>query len=131
MDRSIKMNEIKKERLAVLEEATRRMRESDYNEFPFADTEELIRLLKLQERWRLHIQPTFILQLIKDESERKDAEIKNKQIEINNQRIQDTFLTPIEFKIKVLEVELMLFNGIYNIAEVAEDIYKGVYPDEK
>jgi hypothetical protein len=125
------MSKIRETRLAVLEEATRRMRESDYNEFPFADTEELIRLLRIEASWRKELKSTRIVSLIEDKDEKRNAEMQNQVTEANNKRIEDTYLKPLEFKIKVLELEIMLFDGIYGIAEAAQDILKRVYPKEE
>lgn len=124
------MNEIRETRLAALEEATRRMRESDYNELPFADTNELIKLLKIEASWRKELKSTRIVSLINDEDEKRNAEMQNQVTEANNKRIEDTYLKPLEFKIKVLELEIMLFDGIYGIAEAAQDIQKRVYPQD-
>ena len=123
------MNEIKKERLEILEEATRRMRESDYNELPFADTDSLINLLRIEAQWRKDLKPTRILQFIEDVIERERAETINKMIESDNNRIKDT-LKPLEFKIKVLELEMILFNGLFEMSEIVKEIHKKVYPKE-
>ncbi len=125
------MNQIQQERLAVLEEATRRMRESDYNELPFADTDAMVRLLKTEAEWRKDLKPTRILQLIEDVSERERAESINKMIELDNKRIKDTYLKPLEFKIKVLELEMILFNGLFEMSEMAKEIHERVYPKER
>lgn len=125
------MSKIRETRLAVLEEATRRMRESDYNELPFADTEELIKLLRIEASWRKELKSTRIVSLIEDKDEKRNAEMQNQGTEANNKRIEDTYLKPLEFKIKVLELEIMLFDGIYEIAEAAQDIQKRVYPKEQ
>ena len=122
------MNEIQKERLAVLEEATKRMRENDYKELPFADTNELVKLLRTEAHWRKDLKPTRILQLIEDVSERERAESINKMIELDNKRIEDTYLKPLEFKIKVLELEMILFNGLFEMSEMAKEIHERVYP---
>lgn len=125
------MNEIKKERLAVLEETVRRMREDDYNELPFADTYAMVRLLKTEAEWRKDLQPTRILNLIEDVAERERAETINNMIESDNKRIKDTCLKPLEFKIKVLELEMILFNGLFEMSEMAEEIHQRVYLKER
>ena len=68
------MNQIQKERLAVLEEATRRMREDDYSELPFASNDAMVRLLKTEAQWRKDLKPTRILNFIEDIAERERAE---------------------------------------------------------
>lgn len=124
------MSEIRETRLAAFEEATRRMRERDYNELPFADIDELIKLLRIEDSWRKELKSTRIVSLIEDKDEKRNAEMQNQETESNNKRIEDAYLKPLEFKIKVLELEIMLFNGIYEIAEAAQDIQKRVYPEE-
>lgn len=124
------MNEIREVRLAALEEAIRRMRESDYSEFPFADEDELIRFLRIEANWRKELKSTRIVSLIKDEDEKRNAEMQNQETEANNKRIEDIYLKPLEFKIKVLELEIILYSGIYEIAEAAQDIQKRVYPQD-
>lgn len=125
------MNEIKKERLAVLEETARRMREDDYNELPFASTDAMVRLLKTEAEWRKDLKPTRILNLIEDVAERERAETINNMIESDNKRIKDTYLKPLEFKIKVLELEMILFNGLFEMSEMAKEIHERVYPKER
>ena len=123
------MNQIQKERLAVLEEATRRMREDDYSELPFASNDAMVRLLKTEAQWRKDLKPTRILNFIEDIAERERAETINKMIESDNNKVKD-ILKPLEFKIKVLELEMILFNGLFEMKEIAEEIHKKVYPKE-
>ena len=122
------MNEIKKERLAVLEETARRMREDDYNELPFADTDAMVKLLRTKNHWIKDLKPPRILSFIKDVADRESAEQDNKEIEENNQRIKNTYIKPLEFKIKVLEIEMILFNGLFEISEITKEIHERVYP---
>ena len=125
------MNQIQQERLAVLEEAARRMREDDYSELPFASTDAMVRLLKTEAEWRKDLKPTRILNLIEDVAERERAETINNMIESDNKRIKDTYLKPLEFKIKVLELEMILFNGLFEMSEMAKEIHERVYPKER
>lgn len=124
------MNQIQKERLAVLEEAARRMREDDYSELPFASTDAMVRLLKTEAEWRKDLKPTRILNLIEDVAERERAETINKMIESDNNKVKD-ILKPLEFKIKVLELEMILFNGLFEMPEMAEEIHQRVYLKER
>lgn len=124
------MNQIQQERLAVLEEAARRMREDDYSELPFASSDAMVRLLKTEAEWRKDLKPTRILNFIEDIAERERAETINKMIESDNNRIKD-ILKPLEFKIKVLELEMILFNGLFEMSEMAEEIHQRVYLKER
>lgn len=124
------MNEIRETRLKVLEEAARRMREDDYNELPFASSDAMVRLLKTEAEWRKDLQPTRILNLIEDVAERERAETINKMIESDNNKVKD-ILKPLEFKIKVLELEMILFNGLFEMSEMAKEIHERVYPKER
>lgn len=107
------------------------MREDDYSELPFASTDAMVRLLKTEAEWRKDLQPTRILNLIEDVAERERAETINNMIESDNKRIKDTYLKPLEFKIKVLELEMILFNGLFEMSEMAKEIHERVYPKER
>jgi hypothetical protein len=121
------MNEIQKERLRVLEEATRRMREDDYQEMPFADRDKLIYLFKARNNWYKELKSgTILISGTLSEEKKHNNEI----IEKENQRIKDTYIKPLEFKISVLEVESMLFSGLFEMTEISEDINIRVYGKE-
>lgn len=122
------MNEIEKERLAVLEEVIRRMKENDYNELPYACKNEMVKLLRTKNHWIKDLKPTRILSFIKDVADRESAEQDNRETEENNQRIKNTYIKPLEFKIKVLEIEMILFNGLFEISEITKEIHERAYP---
>lgn len=123
------MNQIQQERLTILEEATRRMRENDYSELPFASSDAMVRLLKTEAEWRKDLKPTRILSLIEDVAERERAETINKMIESDNNKVKD-ILKPLEFKIKVLELEMILFNGMFEMSEITKEIHEKIYQKE-
>jgi hypothetical protein len=116
------MNEIQKERINILEEATRRMKQNDYEYMNFADTEKLISLLKAKGGWEKQIKGQKILNFIKNPQEQKIAEYENEIIKANNDRIKEKHIKPLIYQIKVLELEIMLFQGIFEVCEVAEYI---------
>jgi len=124
------MNEIQKLRLEVLEEATRRMKQSDYQDMPFADNNELVRLLRYEAQLRKELKSGKILNCIEDKYELIQAKEYNRIIEFDNNQIKDQ-MKPVSKKIKVLELELMLFNGLFEIQDVSEDIHKIVYPNKE
>jgi|GEM_PF-5783982 len=125
------MNEIQLERVNVLKEATRRMNESDYQDMKFADTDELVKLLKIQKEWQKKLKSGRILEFIEDAEERTNAEYSNKLIESENQRVKKEYIDPLNFKIKVLEVEIILFNGMFEMSEISNEIYKRVYANSE
>jgi len=51
-------------------------------------------------------------------------------IESDNNKVKD-ILKPLEFKIKVLELEMILFNGLFEMSEMAKEIHERVYPKER
>lgn len=122
------MNQIQQERLAVLEEVARRMREDDYNELPYACKNEMVKLLRTKNHWIKDLKPPRILSFIKDVADRESAEQDNKETEENNQRIKNTYIKPLEFKIKVLEIEMILFNSLFEISEITKEIHERAYP---
>lgn len=122
------MNEIEKERLLVLEEVIRRMKENDYDELPYACKNEMVKLLRTKNHWIKDLKPPRILSFIKNVAERQTAEKDNKEIEENNQRIKNTYIKPLEFKIKVLEIEMILFNSLFEISETTKEIHERAYP---
>lgn len=122
------MNEIEKERLLVLEEVIRRMKENDYKELPYACENEMVKLLRTKNHWIKDLKPPRILSFIKNVAERQTAEQDNKETEENNQRIKNTYIKPLEFKIKVLEIEMILFNSLFEISEITKEIHERAYP---
>ena len=123
------MNEIEKERLLVLKEVIRRMRENDYDELPYACKNEIVKLLRTKNHWIKELRPPIILSFISNVAERLAVEKDNKEIEENNQRIKNTYIKPLEFTIKVLEIEMILFNGLFEISEITKEIHERVYPE--
>ena len=122
------MNEIEKERLLVLKEVIRRMRENDYDELPYACKNEMVKYLRIKNHWIKELRPPIILSFISNVAERLAVEKDNKEIEENNQRIKNTYIKPLEFTIKVLEIEMILFNGLFEISEITKEIHERVYP---
>lgn len=125
------IQEIQQQRLSVLEEATRRMKYKDYKDMEFADSDRIVYLYKNKKEWEKKLRSKRILQFIKDLGERAAAEEENKKIDAANKLIKDNYIKPLEFNIKVLEIELILFSGLFQIPEDAWDIYKRVYPEGK
>lgn len=123
------MNEIQKERLEALEETTSRMKLSDYDTMKFANIDKLVTLLKSKDEWQKELKSGKILQLIKDPQERKIAERENKATEANNDRIKKDYIKPLDEKIKVLEIEIMVFYGVFEMMEISDEIHRRVYPN--
>ena len=119
------MNKIQNERLEALKEATRRMSESDYEEIEFADTDKLIFYKKsYQELWKQR-KSGKIISLINDDKKREIAKYENEIIESENKRIEER-MKPIALKIKILEIEYIIFNGMDD-TEYIEEINKRAY----
>lgn len=119
------MNDIKKERLEAMQEVTRRMKESDYKEMTFADTDKLISYKKsYNELWKQR-KGGRILSLINEDEERKIAMHENEITERENKRIEKS-MKPLELKIKILEIEYIIFNGMDD-TESIEEINKKAY----
>jgi len=124
------MNDIKEERLIILQEATERMLKSDYANMNFADTKELIFLMKRLNELSKARKSTRILALIKDKEERERAEVENSINEKLNAELEKQ-MQPIEMKIKILEVEMILYFDIFDMREIIEEVEKRVFGDEK
>ena len=42
--------------------------------------------------------------------------------------VKNTYIKPLEFKIKVLEIEMILFNSLFEISETTKEIHERAYP---
>ncbi len=125
------MNDILKQRVAALKEVIRRIEQDDYEEFPYGDTDELVLQLKGVREWEKELKPPSITQFIVGQREREDAQYDNRIIEENNKRIKKDFIKPREDKIKVLELESILFHGLFEMSELSKEIHSRVYPKEE
>ena len=119
------MNTIQTERLNALSEATRRMQELDYEEIEFADTDKLIAFKKSHYELCKQKKSGKILSLINNDKERKIAEYENEITENENKKIAER-MKPLELKIKILEIEYIIFNGMDDTEHI-EEINKRAY----
>ena len=110
-------------RIEALERVITRIKKNDYDDVGYADEDCLVSLLRAKYKKQKMLEREYIVELVKDGSERKLLEKENEVIAKNNKNIED-FIESLEVEIKVLEIELMLYNGSYNIIEVLEDIDK-------
>jgi len=122
------MSEIQEERIKILNEASRRMKYQDYSDMPFADQDELVQLYRAKSEWCKKLKTGAIV----IDGELSDYQKRqNEIIDLENKRIEETYIKPLEFKIKILEVELILFNGLFEISEIENEIYNRSYPKSK
>jgi len=126
------MTEITQERYNALKEVLRRMEENDYKEVEFADEDELVRLLVARKNWYKELKTGDVYIDFKGSDEEWQEHIAEcKKIDAHNARIQSTYIKPIEAQIQMLEVELMLYNGIFQMRDTSEGIHERVYPPKK
>ncbi len=120
------MTEIQEIRVKILDEASRRMKYQDYNDLLFGDRDELVKLYKTKSEWEKKLKSKYIGRYNLSEDQKRENEL----IDEENKRIKETYIKPLDFKISLLEVEMVLFEGIFQIKEDIEDIHKRVYPPE-
>lgn len=116
------MNEIQKERIYILKTVISQIENYETVKTEFADREELKRLvIKRNELWKTN-RPTIWSLVPHDDPRRKDQE--REESETNRIKL---IIKALDIKIKKIEIEMIIYYGVYELHEFYEEIWKRLH----